>query len=175
MADSGEIKFILGRENLVIKKFIIGIIVCLSLCMISCGKGEEKAERAACIPEKLRENIVEMGKGLINRDHISKILDETITRAENNTNPDAIDYGEYLHKIWVSDEWVENDIHLPCDNGISFCITQIKDGIVEGKVSKRRIVKPEEAYELWGRIEKGKIECQFNMGEGGYKGDFILK
>lgn len=79
MADSGEIKFILGRENLVIKKFIIGIIVCLSLCMISCGKGEEKAERVACIPEKLRENIVEMDKGLINRDHISKILDETIT------------------------------------------------------------------------------------------------
>lgn len=161
-----------------IKKFIVIALVCICFFMFSCGKGEEEAKMAFCIPKELRENVTYMGRELINRDSLSKILNEIIIRkkegAGNDTNSDATDYEEYLHKIWVSDEWVENDIHLPCDNGISFCITQIKDGIVEGKVSKRRIVKPGEAYEFQGIIEKGKVECQFDMGEGGYKGKFCF-
>ncbi len=161
------------------KKYLIYLILCISLFLVSCAKGEEEAAKATRIPEKLWENAVETGKELINRDSLSKILNKTVIkaeeRAENDANSDAIDYGEYLYKIWVSDEWIDNDIQLPCDNGISFCITQIKNGIVEGKVSKRRVVEPGEAYELQGIIEKGKVECQFDMGEGGYKGNFCFE
>lgn len=76
--NSGEVRFALRRENLMVKKFIVAVIVCLGFCMVSCGQREEKEIKSIRITEKLWGNTFEMGRELINGDNISRILDEYV-------------------------------------------------------------------------------------------------
>ncbi|MBD5540467.1 MAG: hypothetical protein HDR00_04625 [Lachnospiraceae bacterium] len=179
MADSGEVKVILGRKNTMIKKFIVVVIVCMSFCMVSCEQREEKEVKAARIPEKLWENAVETGKELINRDSLSKILNETVIEKKEEEGDEiaseAIAYKECLHKIWVLDRWSEENVELECYEEYSFYISEIKDNRVRGRVTRWGITNPGDSkLNFEGTIENGIGECQFDMGDG-YKGNFYFE
>lgn len=179
MADSGEVKLILGRENPMIKKFVLVIIVCMSFCMVSCEQREEKEVKATRIPEKLWENAVETGEKLINRDSLSKILNETVVERKEEESDEiaseAIAYEECLHKIWVLDRWSEENVELECYEEYSFYISEIKKNRVKGRVTRWGITNPGDGKpNFQGTIENGIGNCQFDMGDG-YKGNFYFE
>lgn len=87
---------------------------------------------------------------------------------------DTFYYDDYLHKIWIPKDWEEDDIGKVCDDTISFYITNIENGIIEGKVALMLVAEPHENLRSFsGIIENGIGECQFE-DESGNIGKFSL-
>lgn len=162
-----------------IKKLIVLVIMCLSFCMVSCEQGEEKEIKSTCITENLWRNAIEMERGLINGDNISRILDENIIEEKgeesNKVTIDDMAYKEYLHKIWVLDKWNDENIELDCYEEYSFYISEIADYRIKGRVTRWGITNPgENKLNFQGTIENGIGKCQFDMGDG-YQGNFYFE
>lgn len=87
---------------------------------------------------------------------------------------DTFDYDDYLHKIWIPENWEESDVGVSHDNAISFYITGVENGVIEGKIELTGIAKPEENLRSFsGTIQNGSGECHFE-DESGTKGKFSL-
>ena len=95
---------------------------------------------------------------------------------------DSFDYHPYLKKIWVIEEWNGGaSYHL------SFVITKVENGIMEGKFTMPGIMNPcihLPSYGTWGNfageIRNGVAECFFTRDDrnrvgGGYQGKVSFK
>lgn len=75
---------------------------------------------------------------------------------------DIFNYDEYINKIWIPVEWSGAYVSTVDTDLISFCITNINNGAIEGRIETDFIADP--SYELRsfsGTIRNGLGECQF--------------
>lgn len=75
---------------------------------------------------------------------------------------DIFNYDEYVNKIWIPIEWSGTYVSTTDTDLISFCITNIDKGVIEGRIATDFIADP--SYELRsfsGTIRNGLGECQF--------------
>lgn len=90
---------------------------------------------------------------------------------------DAIDYGQYIKKVWVMKNWANEA------NSSSFSISKIDNGKIEGKFSTLAMAVPDYYYyvpdhlgylgSLTGTINNGIAECKFS-DKNGDKGNIKL-
>ena len=95
----------------------------------------------------------------------------TYIGSSDNLNPDI--YDKYLHKIWMPQEWGENDYFN--DTGFSISIYEIENNIVKAKISTNSLIDlpcfyysfREYQYPLfWGTISGNTIEGNFSDKHG---------
>lgn len=87
---------------------------------------------------------------------------------------DTFNYNDYLRKIWIPENWNGDDVGASHDNVISFYISSVENGVIEGKIELTGIAKPEEnLISFSGTIRNGIGECYFE-NESGTKGKFSL-
>lgn len=87
---------------------------------------------------------------------------------------DIFNYDEYMNKIWIPIEWSGTYVGAVDTDLISFCITNIDNGVIEGRIETDFIADP--SYELRsfsGTIRNGIGECQF-VDESGNQRSFQL-
>lgn len=80
-------------------------------------------------------------------------------------NSDAINYDQYLKKVWVVKTWTSEEAYYYS----SFSISNISNGKIEGKFSAAGIAMPDSlAYtaNLTGTIKNGIAECVFSNKRG---------
>lgn len=139
-------------KNMIIKskKILIGLIICLSMCILACGK-TENAES---------ENETSFDEGIHNQEkHIQVGQSEQI----------SYNYDEYLYKIWMPEEW-GTDAHLIHDTGFSVAIYKIEDNTFVWKIATQSLVDLPcfyysfNAYEypnFFGTVEGNILEGSF--------------
>lgn len=95
---------------------------------------------------------------------------------------DESDYKEYLYKVWIPENWEDISIGGFCENTISFCITKMDDGEMEGRMLYKSIVDPPYDFDsknFTGNFSNGVWSCQFEnqddeiYGDGSY-GEFTI-
>ena len=169
------------------KKIAIYFIVCLSLSIIACGRNQNAGAGNGTV--EVYHNVVLSIKQ--HYDGITPIgieenvlfqirvdLDKAIEkRIQMEYEDDAShDYGSYLNKIWILNEWEMKDIHVH-DSGFSFYITRISKGKIEGNISTGRCTVSPNYYtdsvsgtrnypEFSGSIFDGKAKCYFKDRQG---------
>jgi len=110
---------------------------------------------------------------------ISLEMSETMAY-QTDSSAELVDYSQYLKKIWVVSEWDgwEEAYSYP----ISFMLTKIEDGIVEGIYATGGVVYPHafrysthpRQIGIHGTVNNSVAECQFS-NEWGYSGTVILQ
>lgn len=163
------------------KKVTICFIVCLSLSIIACGRNKNagtgeihhntvlniKQHYDEILPIGIEENVIFQ---------IRADLDKAIEKRIQMEYEASHDYGIYLNKIWILNEWEMEDIHVH-DNGFSFYITRISKGKIEGKISTGRYIARPNYYtdsvsgtrnypEFLGSIFDGNAKCHFKDRQG---------
>lgn len=108
---------------------------------------------------------------------ISKVMPTKPISSPSGENIKAIDYNQYLKKIWVVKNWSGGDYDS------SFFISRIENGIIEGKLSTGSIAYPDFYFyslepskylgDLSGTVNIGVAECQFS-DKVGNKGNVTL-
>lgn len=87
---------------------------------------------------------------------------------------DVFDYNDYLNKIWIPQEWGEESVSPRRGEGISFIITDIKNGRIEGKITPGYVADPSnERIRFWGTIQNGIGYCKMVDEQGGIS-DFTI-
>ena len=105
-------------------------------------------------------------------------LDQT-SEETSKDSVDTIDYDQYLKKIWVEKNWDGGAY----DYSFSFFISNIENGVVEGKLSTHAVAEPDFFYyslepskylgDLNGMIDNSIAECEFSS-RAGDKGKLTL-
>ena len=168
------------------KRIVICLIACLSLSSIACGCNKNAGANGTgeihynavlstiqhydgMFPIGIEENVLFQ---------IRADLDKAIEKRIQMEYEDEVlhDYGRYLNKIWILDEWEMEDIHVH-DSGFSFYITRISKGKIEGKISTGRYIARPNYYidsvsgtriypEFSGTIFNGNAKCHFKDRQG---------
>ncbi|MFA9466994.1 MAG: hypothetical protein ACERKN_22295 [Velocimicrobium sp.] len=104
--------------------------------------------------------------------------DRLVSTSSTIYNVKAIDYNQYLKKIWVVKEWNGGAYDY-----FSFFISKIENGVIEGKLTTGSIAYPDFFYyssetpkyiaDLSGSVNNDLAECQFS-DKVGNKGDITL-
>lgn len=88
----------------------------------------------------------------------------------SGSNAKAIDYNQFIKKVWVVKSWTTNEAY---DNYFSFCIYEIANGKLEGKFSISAIAEPDDEFyspdylgNLTGTINNDTAKCQFSDKDG---------
>ena len=169
------------------KKIAICFIVGLSLSIIACGRNQnagvgngtvEVYHNTVLSIKQYYDGIDPIGieeKVLFQiRADLDKAIEKRIQMEyEDETSHD---YGSYLNKIWILNEWKMEDIHVH-DSGFSFYITRISKGKIEGNISTGRCTVSPNYYtdsvsgtrnypEFSGSIFDGKAKCYFKDRQG---------
>lgn len=136
------------------KNKILFVIITVSLFLAGCGNSAQTSESPVLEPKE------------------STFVAET--NAESNVNT-VIDYKQYLKKTWIR----KTDTNFPNNGGLSFLISKIEDGKIQGKISA---VGHGPAYnmdiaEFEGTVNKDTAECQLINDSRGNKGTikFLFK
>lgn len=75
---------------------------------------------------------------------------------------DIFNYDEYMNKIWIPVEWSGINVGAADTDLISFCITNIENGVIEGKIATDFIADPSfDLRSFSGTMKNGLGECQF--------------
>lgn len=75
---------------------------------------------------------------------------------------DIFNYDEYMNKIWIPIEWSGTNVGEVDTDLISFCITNIDNGVIEGKIATDFIADPSfDLRSFSGTMKNGLGECQF--------------
>lgn len=109
--------------------------------------------------------------------HVSDMPTKT-SASPSGDNVKAIDYNQYLKKIWVVKSWNGGAYEF-----FSFFILKIENGVIEGKLSTGSIADPDFFFyslepskylgNLSGTVNNDVAECQFS-DEVGNKGSVTL-
>lgn len=84
------------------------------------------------------------------------------TMLNTKNKPDIFNYDEYMNKIWIPVEWSGAHVGEVKTDLISFCITNIENGIIEGRIATDFIADPSlDLRSFSGTIRNGSGECQF--------------
>lgn len=126
---------------------------------------EEKTEN---IRENLQDEEVKSTENAVNR------KENTQEDLQDERVPDTADYSAFLKKIWVVDGWDKRDKTDECIMSVSFVMTHIENGDVEGYFMRDgwidgcyfEITHPKPMVEFRGRIYDGVAECEYTDKEG---------
>ena len=112
------------------------------------------------------------------KSEISEVMPTKPISSPSEVNIKAIDYNQYLKKIWVVKSWNGGAYDYS-----SFFITRIENGVIEGKLSTGSIAYPNFYFyslepskylgDLSGIVNNGVAECQFS-DKVGNKGNVTL-
>lgn len=87
---------------------------------------------------------------------------------------DVFDYNDYLNKIWIPQEWGEESVSPRTGEGISFIVTDIKTGRIEGKITPEYVADPSNnGVRFWGTIQNGIGYCKI-VDEQGEMSEFTI-
>ena len=100
------------------------------------------------------------------------------TKPSTSSSKEAIDYNKFTKKVWIVKSWDEGAYEYS-----SFCISEIKNGVIKGKFSTLDLTVPGYYYyipdhlgflgNLSGTINNGIAECKFS-DKNGNKGNLEL-
>ena len=169
------------------KKITICFIVCLSLSIIACGRNQNAGAGNGTVEvyHNVVLNIKQHYDGITLIGIEEKVLfqiradlDKAIEKRIQMEYEDETshDYGSYLNKIWILNEWKMEDIHVH-DSGFSFYITRISKGKIEGNISTGRCTVSPNYYtdsvsgtrnfpEFSGTLLKRNARCYFEDAYG---------
>jgi len=92
--------------------------------------------------------------------------------ADKFSSNNSSQYDQYLRKIWVLKSWDDGSIY----QSFSFIITEIKDGLIVGKISPFSIAEPDVYFKnfklsntsgiLFGRINNSLAKCYLSDRSG---------
>ena len=87
---------------------------------------------------------------------------------------DVFDYNNYLNKIWIPQKWGKESVSPRTGEGISFIVTDIKNGRIEGKITPEYVADPSnKRINFWGTIQNGIGYCKI-VDEQGEMSEFTI-
>jgi len=97
--------------------------------------------------------------------------------SQSNNQSKIVNYAHYLKKIWVGKDWDGGAYDYP----LSFFISKIDNGVIEGKFLTRAVAYPDFYYyrfdssvnDFTGTIHNEIAECQF-IDKSGNRGNAVL-
>ena len=113
------------------------------------------------------ENLTGPKKGLPLKNGISANMISIDNEEEQIARKDEFNYEPYLHKIWIPESWKGTDLGVSYDDTISFYISNIDRGYMEGKVTEGGSIEPGDgAPRFSGEVKNGIAKCHFQNDYG---------
>lgn len=113
------------------------------------------------------KNLAGSGKGLFPNNEVFANIISIDVENEKIAGKDEFNYEPYLHKIWIPESWKDTDSGISYDDTISFYISNIDGGYIEGKVTEGGSIEPGDgATQFSGEVKNGIAKCHFQNDYG---------
>ena len=113
------------------------------------------------------KNLAGSDKGLFPNNEVFANIISIDVENEKIAGKDEFNYEPYLHKIWIPESWKGTDSDVSYDDTISFYISNIDGGYIEGKVTEGGSIEPGDgAPRFSGEVKNGIAKCHFQNDYG---------